>query len=71
LGIASPPDIALALGIVGVAVVTLFYDSYYWAQLDLLMFAMGGVLSARLAAIPRPRVVWRSGMYPEQAAPSR
>lgn len=53
LGVASPPDIALALSLVGVGVVTLFYDSFYWAQLDLLMFAMGGVLSARLYMLPR------------------
>ena len=50
LGAAPPVDLALALGIMGVAVVTLFYDSFYWAQLDLMMFGMGGVLSARLAA---------------------
>lgn len=71
LGLASPPDIALALGIVGLAVVTLFYDSFYWAQLDLLVFAMGGVLSARLPALPRTRMAWHSSMYPEQAAPTR
>jgi len=64
LGIASPPDIALALGIVGLGVVTLFYDSFYWAQLDLLMFAMGGILSARLQTLPRTRFAWRSSAIP-------
>lgn len=47
----SPPgeDLALVLGIVGVALVTIFYDSFYWAQLALLLGAMGGVLSRRPA----------------------
>lgn len=47
-------ELALALGIVGIAVVTIFFDSFYWAQVDLLLGAMGGVLSARLARIARP-----------------
>ncbi len=72
LGTAPPVDLALALGIMGVAVVTLFYDSFYWAQLDLMMFGMGGVLSARLAiqrdvapvALPRGfRVAAGRGRY--------
>ena len=33
------------------AVVTIFYDSFYWAQIDLLMGAMGGALSYRLRSI--------------------
>jgi O-antigen ligase len=44
-GLAPPLELSLALGIIGVAVVTVFYDSFYWAQLDLLLGAMGGVLS--------------------------
>ncbi len=46
-------ELALALGIVGMAVVAVFYDSFYWAQLDLLLGAMGGVLSTRIASITR------------------
>ena len=45
------PELALALGIIGMAVVTIFYDSFYWAQIDLLMGAMGGALSYRLRSI--------------------
>jgi hypothetical protein len=33
--------------------VTIFYDSFYWAQIDLLLGAMGGVLSTRVTAIAR------------------
>jgi len=47
-------DLALALGIVGMAVVAIFYDSFYWAQLDLLLGAMGGVLSTRVSRIVQP-----------------
>lgn len=54
---AAPPadDLALALGILGIAVVTVFYDSFYWAQLSLLLFAMGGTLSTRWQRTPRRR----------------
>jgi len=50
----DPPavDLALALSILGIAVVTIFYDSFYWAQVDLLLGAMGGVLSMRLLRDP-------------------
>lgn len=51
LGSAPPVELALALGVLGIAVVTMFYDSFYWAQLDLLLGAMGGVLSVRLRDI--------------------
>jgi O-Antigen ligase len=44
-------DLSLAIGIVGMAVVAAFYDSFYWAQLDLLLGAMGGVLSTRVSRI--------------------
>ncbi len=47
-------ELALALGILGMAIVTIFYDSFYWAQMDLLLGAMGGVLSTRVARIARP-----------------
>lgn len=47
-GLAPPVELALALGIVGMSVVTVFYDSFYWAQIDLLLGAMGGVLSVRV-----------------------
>jgi O-Antigen ligase len=47
-------ELALALGVVGMAIVTIFYDSFYWAQLDLLLGAMGGLLSTRVAHITRP-----------------
>ncbi|HEY4895934.1 MAG TPA: O-antigen ligase family protein [Solirubrobacteraceae bacterium] len=54
-------ELALALGIIGMAFVALFYDSFYWAQIDLLLGGLGGVLSARAggigeAASPRRRV---------------
>jgi O-antigen ligase len=54
LGVTPRYELALALGIVGMAVVTAFYDSFYWAQIDLLLGAMGGVLSVRLARIGQP-----------------
>jgi O-antigen ligase len=53
LGVAPPVELAMALGVLGIAVVTIFYDSFYWAQLDLLLGAMGGVLSVRLRGIAR------------------
>jgi O-antigen ligase len=45
----DPPaeDLALVLGIVGLALVTIFYDSFYWAQIIMLLTAMGGTLSVR------------------------
>ena len=46
-----PRESAMALGIVGIAVVTIFYDSFYWAQIDLLLGALGGALSVSMAAI--------------------
>jgi O-antigen ligase len=54
-GVAPLQELALALGIVAMAVVTVFYDSFYWAQIDLLLGAMGGVLSVRAASIARGR----------------
>ncbi|MCW3068986.1 MAG: O-Antigen ligase [Solirubrobacterales bacterium] len=56
LGVTPRQELALALGIIGMAVVTVFYDSFYWAQIDLLLGAMGGVLSVRLARIAEPGV---------------
>lgn len=47
-------ELALALGVIGIAIVTIFYDSFYWAQLDLLLGAMGGLLSTRVARIAQP-----------------
>lgn len=61
-GVTPPLELALALGILGMAVVTLFYDSFYWAQIDLLFAAMGGALSLRLKAI---------GAQVGEGAPSR
>jgi len=51
LGVTPRHELALALGIVGMAIVTIFYDSFYWAQIDLLLGAMGGALSVRLRTI--------------------
>jgi O-antigen ligase len=48
LGLAPPADVALALGVVGLAIVTIFYDGFYWAQMVLLLFSMGGILSTRI-----------------------
>jgi hypothetical protein len=55
LGVTPRHELALALGILGIAVVTIFYDSFYWAQIDLLLGAMGGALSVRLGLIGAPR----------------
>jgi hypothetical protein len=52
-GVTPPLELALALGILGMAVVTVFYDSFYWAQIDLLLGAMGGMLSVRIRGIAR------------------
>lgn len=51
LGLTPRYELALALGILGMAVVTAFYDSFYWPQIDLLLGAMGGVLSTRVAGL--------------------
>lgn len=55
LGVTPRYELALALGILGMAVVTIFYDSFYWPQIDLLLGAMGGVLSTRIARIANAR----------------
>jgi O-antigen ligase len=55
-GVNPPLELALALGIVGMAVVTAFYDSFYWAQIDLMMGAMGGALSVRVNQIAPAQV---------------
>ncbi len=68
LGIAPPIEVALMLGIIGMAVVTAFYDSFYWAQIDLLLGAMGGVLSVRMHTVTKltqqssPRMSKRTGV---------
>jgi O-antigen ligase len=51
LGVVPRQSLALALGIIGMAVVTIFYDSFYWASIDLLLGALGGALSVRLQEI--------------------
>ena len=53
--LAPPLDLALALGILGMAVVTVFYDSFYWASIVLLMAGMAGALSTRLHLLTRRR----------------
>lgn len=55
-----PDDLALVLGVLGIAVVTVFYDSFYWAQLSLLLGAMGGTLSARWTSPQRARARQRA-----------
>jgi O-antigen ligase len=55
LGVTPTYELSLALGVLGMAVVAIFYDSFYWAQIDLLLGAMGGVLSVRLARIGAQR----------------
>jgi hypothetical protein len=52
-GVTPRLELALALGIIGMGVVAIFYDSFYWAQIDLLLGAMGGVLSTRVSRIAR------------------
>ncbi len=65
LGVAPPRELGMALGIVGLAVVTIFYDSFYWAQMDLLLGALGGALSVSFPLIrrtaERPRRARRAG----------
>jgi O-antigen ligase len=39
-------ELALALGLAGMLVVTLFFDTYYWPQSAALMYAVSGVLMA-------------------------
>lgn len=51
LGVTPSFELALALGILGMAVVTVFYDSFYWAQIDLLLGSMGGLLSTRVSRV--------------------
>lgn len=53
LGLAPPVEVSLALGVIGMAVVTVFYDSFYWASIDLLLGGMGGVLSVRMHTLAR------------------
>jgi O-antigen ligase len=55
-GVTPPLELALALGILGMAVVTLFYDSFYWSQIDLLFGSMGGALSLRLGSVSVARL---------------
>jgi O-antigen ligase len=69
LGVTPRRELALALGIVGMAVVSAFYDSFYWAQIDLLLAAMGGVLSVRLGLISKPHPDPQQA--PAQGAPRR
>jgi len=57
--ITPPLELAMALAVIGMSIVGVFYDIFYWAQIDLLMFAMGGVLSARLDVLPRLPLGWR------------
>jgi O-antigen ligase len=54
LGATPELELAFALGILGMAIVTIFYDSFYWAQIDMLLAAMGGVLSTRIGQISAP-----------------
>ncbi|MGH2903349.1 MAG: O-antigen ligase family protein [Solirubrobacteraceae bacterium] len=61
MGLAPPLELSLALGVIGIAVVTAFYDSFYWAQLDLLLGAMGGVLSVRVHRIGADGTAVRRG----------
>ncbi len=63
-GVTPRLELALALGVVGMAVVTIFYDSFYWAQIDLLLGAMGGVLSTRVARVGRARRAARTRGLP-------
>jgi O-antigen ligase len=67
-GVTPSFELALALGIIAMAVVTAFYDSFYWAQIDLMMGLMGGVLSRRIALIRRaPRALSETGAGPAAA----
>lgn len=44
--------LAMALGLLGLAVVTVFFDIFYWPQSSLLAFGMAGVLAAGRATGP-------------------
>lgn len=50
----SDAELALALGLVGMIVVTLFFDTYYWPQSAALMYAVSGVLMACRQVARRP-----------------
>ena len=58
-------ELALALGIIAMAIVTAFYDSFYWAQMDLLLGAFGGVLSVRVAQLGVPRRAPAANVLPD------
>jgi len=73
LGVTPRYELALALGILGMAVVTIFYDSFYWPQIDLVLAAMGGVLSTRVAGITKPAAepdVVRQGAIKQRGMPA-
>ncbi len=71
LGVTPRYELALALGVIGMSVVTVFYDSFYWAQIDLLLGALGGVLSVRLRHIgPAARRVRLRAGAPARLAPA-
>jgi O-antigen ligase len=45
-GKVTDAELALALGLIGLLVVTLFFDTFYWPQSAALMYAVSGVLLA-------------------------
>jgi hypothetical protein len=45
-GKVTDAELALALGLIGLLVVTLFFDTFYWPQSAALMYAVSGVLFA-------------------------
>jgi O-antigen ligase len=63
-------ELAMALGVVGMAIVTAFYDSFYWAQIDLLLGAFGGALSVRISQIGRRRQAEVAPPAPPPAHPA-
>ncbi len=46
-GRASFGEVGVTLGVLALCILTLFFDTYYWTQSSMLLFAMAGALSAR------------------------
>lgn len=65
---ASFAEISVTLGLVGLCVVTVFFDTYYWLQSSLLLFGFAGALYAHSAnRLPKGRVAASARLDPARA----